>query len=54
MTENLFIDLHDDLLPDNKKFFNLMDSGRWARLIEDAKEEGAVLEDLLEEMINGD
>jgi hypothetical protein len=52
MTENIVIDLHDDITEDNKKFFNLLDDARWRKLIDQAKEGDFVLEELLEDLIN--
>jgi len=40
VAEVLLIDLKDDLQPDNKRFFNLLDDARWRELLQDAQEAG--------------
>ena len=53
MPDWILPDLQDEIKPDNKKLFNLMDKARWDRLIQQVKD-GGDPEELLEELIEGE
>jgi hypothetical protein len=53
VVENIRPDLQDVYKEDNKRFYNLLDSAKWAKLIESVKG-GAALESEVHELVTGE